>query len=1714
MSKNAAAAVADVARIYGYDGSPIAPLSGGAFLYPGAGGVATLAPGAPVADRHKYWPIGDGAHQITTIAVNRAETLVVAAERRLKVSLHVYSYPQRRLVCTVPDVAKVEVADMAFSRDGAFLAVLAGPPACTLAVYTVDSAGRVSPYMAAAEQFGHHLRRVSFCPTAPEVLCTSGGGHCVFWSMDSATAALSPIEAAVQHPSTRTMCHQWLPDGSAICGTAAHGLLHFTDLTAPVGLPIGPRVGGGDNNSSSNLFASVADIALTKSHLVTLSPSGALHFFSTRDVTTGHTSIGDLPCRTVETGIAKASYVRLVPEHNALVVGGLGGHALFVALPGYDAEVRDDEFGLIVPKLAPLTLGFGGPLVGIAHGRGSCVAVVSKGALLTVVDYEANAIRAQLHIGIEPAAVCGINKTSCAAIASQTGSLRIVSYGADASSTTATPPRIIFKGRFSDAPLHAMASDATGRVLAAADSQYVFFFSITEEGSATGASADFIGCVRLTNVMGVNAVGFLPNGKGLLISHSSGDTVLLNVPTPETYGNVDNTDIKTVEQSALFVNSWRLDTPVCGFIVAAAYEDYLNIVTHSADKAGRLYLFDRTLAPERKDRESRVVKAQVLSGDHEKRGTRLRLAFGGKFLLSAGSDGKLCVRDASMYTKPWTPQPLTKERTEPLSVHLCHASLRGGVASFCVGFEGAAARRIVTAGVDGFVAVWNTPIAALAAPPLGTASLTVATDTTSFASASASPHPLAPDADDDVFFTDKNRREAAAVDAAAYQPYREGVQRRIDALRTRLEAIREENSAAADDEKVGLEDFLVTRHREAFDSAVDGAIGDMKSTVELSNLRRDYCADLIRRECWDVMDVKLTPLVALNTPNLLVYNFHQRKADAVDAALVRKLKFLRIVEEADRRHRGVRELEDVYDGPKVDPFSREAANATGIDPTSSPATKASAAATEGGDKEKEADGGENEEDALLHKDRVEELLAKPLMDQATEDPSPYLYNPLLVFTRSRSTIQKLLLQGRVQCLKKGFNAAFNALVERKHTELHHIKERNTRCRLVLKELGEEREVFDPKMALIEDPSHVFTVDEAAITGADKSTDPEEKRRLAQLEAERKRWVERNGTDGSSDKALKVWMDGRLDKDIRSLEINVPLPDFADETNADKFVPPEERTDDQTRIFKDYEAALSKRIEEVNLRREQLRAEFEKLQKQNFVAAKAFDDAIAELFHRRLVVSQHSSHVELSQIKLVQAVLMQEERLRIARKMEQRRKGLHDHLQRVGKVVLKASAAAAKITAEVSARREEERLIDRNVKAYPPFNDPEYGDRLVRHYNRKMRAKRKAQAETAANGGDLSSAAAAPAKPPTVNPTQDPFAFIEIEAQQQHQQQIGIAQATSSAMMSEQFASAHLGIINDKPTGDIANVPDALWQAYLMFRGERNVAEAEIERLAAEQAAAEAQLQLVNDQRQRIAEAVAEAVRTFELFLRDSIEEQYDVDDVYTMQQGQVEVDQAPVVMNFDDAVMVRTAVADRLNGLIRASNDEKLAAMADRMARLKEMSLIEWESDFFAFAAQSLEMQLRHLHTLRVTKQMQAFINGGGDDHNAREREKLAVKIDHVRQTMAEKIEDRRQQMQRLRRTMRDKEVENYILQDQVGESKALVDDRRAIRDLQSSEVDYMRSDKLMRDMRVTRKLEDVAKAQQAEMSTMKKEIDRLRERTFPSFAVVSKRVVGNPDQM
>ena len=244
--------------------------------------------------------------------------------------------------------------------------------------------------------------------------------------------------------------------------------------------------------------------------------------------------------------------------------------------------------------------------------------------------------------------------------------------------------------------------------------------------------------------------------------------------------------------------------------------------------------------------------------------------------------------------------------------------------------------------------------------------------------------------------------------------------------------------------------------------------------------------------------------------------------------------------------------------------------------------------------------------------------------------------------------------------------------------------------------------------------------------------------------------------------------------------------------------------------------------------------------------------------------------------------------------------------------------------------------------------------------------------------------------------------------------------------------------------------------------------------------------------------------------RRLIEALFDVDQLFVFRQGHVEYEQDPFITEYGDAALIDTNRVASLNTDIRTRGKSKIELMKDEASRARELRQTEWETRHAEYQTKILELECKQLQTLRVTKQMQEFISGGGEDHNERQRSKLREKIDHVRKTMTQRIDDKKGQMGVVKRHTREREIENTMLFEQVNHAEALLDTRRHVHTLHATDGDAELPQRLMRDMRVTRRLEDVARAQNDEMAALKKEVDRLRERTFPSFAVVSKRVIGS----
>jgi len=244
--------------------------------------------------------------------------------------------------------------------------------------------------------------------------------------------------------------------------------------------------------------------------------------------------------------------------------------------------------------------------------------------------------------------------------------------------------------------------------------------------------------------------------------------------------------------------------------------------------------------------------------------------------------------------------------------------------------------------------------------------------------------------------------------------------------------------------------------------------------------------------------------------------------------------------------------------------------------------------------------------------------------------------------------------------------------------------------------------------------------------------------------------------------------------------------------------------------------------------------------------------------------------------------------------------------------------------------------------------------------------------------------------------------------------------------------------------------------------------------------------------------------------RELIGALFDVDQLLVFRQGHVEYHQDPFITEYGNAVLIETARVNALNADIKVRGGEKIEFLKKEAKGVRDLREIEWETRLHELKCRVSEIEWRHLGWLRVTKHMQEFINGGGHDHNERQRAKLVEKIEHVRKTMTQRIEDKKVLQGKVKRQTREREIENSMLLEQVGHADSLVATRRHVHSLHAADHDAELPQRLMRDMRVTRRLEDVARAQNDEMAALKREVDRLRERTFPSFAVVSKRVIGN----
>ncbi|XP_031410356.1 cilia- and flagella-associated protein 43-like isoform X2 [Meleagris gallopavo] len=219
-------------------------------------------------------------------------------------------------------------------------------------------------------------------------------------------------------------------------------------------------------------------------------------------------------------------------------------------------------------------------------------------------------------------------------------------------------------------------------------------------------------------------------------------------------------------------------------------------------------------------------------------------------------------------------------------------------------------------------------------------------------------------------------------------------------------------------------------------------------------------------------------------------------------------------------------------------------------------------------------------------------------------------------------------------VKTAFNKEFDKVAQQKEQEIARIKERNIRIREILGQLDLQVEVWEPGLTCDEKPEQVLTVQDSEIK-AEKYLTPQEREKaemLTRLEMER----HLASLDSERQRALNDMMGGVLEvtqEDI--LKIDIPPPYFISK-------PEDEWSDQEKKIFREYEEKVQELNEEKEKYRRALKNELEELEASIQETTQNFDKTVCKLFEKKVNLEKVIYQEELKIVNLIYSLLLDEE----------------------------------------------------------------------------------------------------------------------------------------------------------------------------------------------------------------------------------------------------------------------------------------------------------------------------------------------------------------------------------------------------------------------------------------------------------------------------------------
>jgi WD40 repeat protein len=157
-----------------------------------------------------------------------------------------------------------------------------------------------------------------------------------------------------------------------------------------------------------------------------------------------------------------------------------------------------------------------------------------------------------------------------------------------------------------------------------------------------------------------------------------------------------------------------------------------------------------------------------------------------------------------------------------------------------------------------------------------------------------------------------------------------------------------------------------------------------------------------------------------------------------------------------------------------------------------------------------------------------------------------------------------------------------------------------------------------------------------------------------------------------------------------------------------------------------------------------------------------------------------------------------------------------------------------------------------------------------------------------------------------------------------------------------------------------------------------------------------------------------------------------LDVTLSVKQGQLEVEQAAVVTDFTDAVVLEKAAIEAHNTAITTRGDDKIAVLQEIKDFRKGIHGLQWDDQRLDLEEEDMMQRTKDLQLLRVTKSLQTIIKGGDGNRDAIETANLDKLISYQTTVHKGRVAEKLKAVQLLQAQARGCHKENVELDEDI----------------------------------------------------------------------------------